>query len=76
MSASTIDADVQRLVDQAGEQGFPPTCSDPVVMSRITVALNGGAVPIKKTVSKRKTARASSSPAVKRMEGTAHATSA
>jgi hypothetical protein len=54
VSVSTIgEADVKRLVDQAVEQGFPPKCSDPVVMSRIATALNGGTIPVKKKRPKR-----------------------
>ncbi len=63
------DDDVQRLVDQAVEQGFPEKCSDPVTMARIASALNGH-TPQKKTAG-----RSGLRQAVK-TEGTAHAASA
>jgi hypothetical protein len=35
------DGDVERLLDQAVEQGFSRHCSDPLVMSRVAGALTG-----------------------------------
>lgn len=37
----TLAADVQHLVDQAVEQGFPEKCSDPLTMAKIATALAG-----------------------------------
>lgn len=70
MSATTIDADVRRLVDQALTQGFPEKCTDRVTMAKIAAALNGHvAAPRQKkiatgvkTVAIRKEASASGAP--------------
>jgi hypothetical protein len=35
------DPAVERLIDQAEEQGFGRKCSDPVTMARIAAALTG-----------------------------------